>query len=87
MGGWIARVPAAPAPRQGEAEGPGARPGRLLARLPGCRKRNKMLSRDEPFSRKGLAFPSPNVPASCERGADTSRADGVEESEPGQARV
>lgn len=70
-----------------EAAGSGARPGHLLARLPGCRKPNKMFNRDVLFSKKGLVFPLQNVRASCERAANTSRGDGLMKCEQGEARV
>lgn len=56
---------------------------------PTSRVPNKIFIGDVPFSKKGsgLVFPLQNVPASCERGANTSSGDGLMKCEKGEARV
>lgn len=85
--GWLAHRVSPRRPARGEAAGAGAGPGHLHARLPGCRKSRKMFTGDFLQERSGLVFPLQNVPASCARGANTSRGDGLMKCEQGEARA
>lgn len=54
---WVAGSRGAPGhPAPGEVRAPGPGRGDPPARLPGCRKPNKMFSGDLPFSKKGLVW-------------------------------